>query len=68
MTTNTLGSTKLNDQMILDLVRKILQAPDYRDSERVERQVGEFLVRYLKGEISFLRAQSELKEDFPVEF
>lgn len=60
-------STKLNDQMILELARRILRDPSYKDSDRAEKQLGDFLIRYLKGEIPFLRAQSELKEDFPVD-
>jgi len=66
MTTHSLGGTKLNDQMILEQARRILQAPAYQ-GERAEKQLGELLVRYLKGEVSFPRAISDLNEDFPAE-
>lgn len=66
MTTHSLGGTKLNDQMIIEAARRILKAPAYR-GERAEKQLGELLVRYLKGEVSFPRAISDLNEDFPPE-
>lgn len=66
MSTNSLGSTKLNDQMILEQARRILRNPAYQ-AERAEKQLGELLIRYLKGEVSFPRVISDLNEDFPAE-
>jgi hypothetical protein len=63
MSTPSLGSTKLNDQMILERVRRILKEADWK-GEAAEKHLGELLVRYLKGEVSFPRAISDLETDF----
>lgn len=65
MATNSLGGTKLNDQMILEQARRILKSTTYQ-GERAEKQLGELLIRYLKGEVSFPRAIADLSEDFPL--